>query len=80
MIRKIIFRNLFQHPLSTLLSLLLLTCGTGIISMLLVMQHQLATKMDRDLQDIDLVVQREVRCNWYFLPFTRWMHLREIYC
>jgi putative ABC transport system permease protein len=56
MIRKIIFRNLFQHPLSTLLSLLLLTCGTGIISMLLVMQHQLATKMDRDLQDIDLVV------------------------
>lgn len=53
---KIILRNLFQHPLSTLLSLLLLTCGTGIISMLLVTRHQLATKMDRDLQDIDLVV------------------------
>lgn len=56
MTTKIIFRNLFQHPLSTLLSLLLLTCGTGIISMLLVTRHQLATKMDRDLQDIDLVV------------------------
>ncbi|RFM31571.1 ABC transporter permease [Chitinophaga silvisoli] len=56
MTTKIIFRNLFQHPLSTLLSLLLLTCGTGIISMLLVTRHQLATKMDRELQDIDLVV------------------------
>ncbi|OMP75170.1 ABC transporter permease [[Flexibacter] sp. ATCC 35208] len=56
MTAKIIFRNLIQHPLSTLLSLLLLTCGTGIISMLLVTQHQLETKMDNDLQDIDMVV------------------------
>jgi len=56
MTAKIIFKNLFQHPLSTLLSLLLLTCGTGIISMLLVTRHQLESKMDNDLQDIDMVV------------------------
>lgn len=56
MTAKIILKNLIQHPLSTLLSLLLLTCGTGIISMLLVTQHQLATKLDNDLQDIDMVV------------------------
>lgn len=56
MIAKIIFKNLFQHPLSTLLSLLLLACGTGIISMLLVTRHQMEIKMDNDLQDIDMVV------------------------
>lgn len=56
MTAKIIFRNIIQHPLSTLLSLLLLTCGTGIISMLLVTQYQLETKLDNDLQDIDMVV------------------------
>lgn len=54
MTAKIIFRQLFQ--LSTLLSLLLLTCGTGIISLLLLSQHQLTTKFDNDLRDIDMVV------------------------
>jgi len=56
MMRRIIFSNLLHRPLSTLLSVILLAFGTAIISLLLVLNHAFQQKMDRDLQDIDLVI------------------------
>ncbi|MBL7827504.1 MAG: ABC transporter permease [Saprospiraceae bacterium] len=56
MLLKIIFKNLIHKPLATTLSVSLLALSTGIISLLLVMQHQLEQKFERDLRNIDLVV------------------------
>ncbi|MFT4155532.1 ABC transporter permease [Parafilimonas sp.] len=55
MIVKLIFQNLLYKPLATLLSIVLLMLGTGIISMLLLMQSEAEHKFDTDLKDIDLV-------------------------
>jgi putative ABC transport system permease protein len=56
MILRIVRANLFHQPLTTLLSVVLLALGTGIISLLLVMQDAFSKKMDRDLKNIDIVV------------------------
>lgn len=56
MILRIVNANLLHQPLTTLLSILLLSLGTGIISLLLVMQDAFSNKMDRDLKNIDIVV------------------------
>jgi len=56
MFLKIILKNLFHKPLGTTLSVTLLGLSTGIISMLLLLQHQLEQKFENDLRDIDLVV------------------------
>ncbi|HVU94700.1 MAG TPA: FtsX-like permease family protein [Puia sp.] len=56
MIFKIIFRNLLYKPLGTVLSILLLMFGVGIISMLLTLYKQAEDKFDNDLKDIDLVI------------------------
>lgn len=56
MIRKIIFRNLLYKPLTTLLSIILLMFGVGIISLILLIYRQMENKFDNDLRDIDLVV------------------------
>ncbi len=56
MIIRIIFRNLVYKPLGTILSILLLMFGVGIISMLLVVYRQAEDKFNNDLKDIDLVV------------------------
>lgn len=53
---KIILRNLFHKPLGTILSIILLMFGVGIISMLLLMQKSITEKFHNDLEDIDLVV------------------------
>jgi putative ABC transport system permease protein len=53
---KIIFKNLFHKPLGTTLSVALLGLSTGIISLLLLLQHQLQQKFENDLRGIDLVV------------------------
>lgn len=55
MIIKLVFRNLLHKPLVTLLSIVLLMLGVGIISMLLLMQSQAEHKFETDLKDIDLV-------------------------
>lgn len=55
MIVKLIFRNLLYKPLSTILSIVLLMLGTGIISMLMLMQQQAEKKFSNDLRDIDIV-------------------------
>jgi putative ABC transport system permease protein len=56
MIRKIIFRNLLHKPLTTLLSIILLMFGVGIISLILLIYRQMENKFDNDLKDVDLVV------------------------
>ncbi len=56
MLGKIAWKNLVHKPLNTALCVSLLLFGVGIISLLLLIQHQLEQKFARDLQDIDLVV------------------------
>ena len=56
MIAKIAWKNIIHKPLNTALCISLLTFGVGIISLLLIMQHQLEQKFSRDLKNIDLVV------------------------
>jgi len=56
MLGKIAWKNLVYKPLNTALCVSLLLFGVGIISLLLLIQHQLEQKFARDLQDIDLVV------------------------
>ncbi len=55
MIGKLIFRNLLYKPLSTILSIILLMLGVGIISLLLVMEEQAKQKFNNDLKNIDIV-------------------------
>ena len=50
------WQNLRARPLSTLMSLLLLTMGVGIISMLLLLNRQLTQNFNQNLKGIDLVV------------------------
>mgnify|MGYP001247302631 CR=1 FL=1 len=50
------WKNLTYKPLSLLLSLLLFALGTGLISLLLVLNHQLQEKFEKNLAGIDLVV------------------------
>lgn len=56
MIGKIAWKNLMYKPLNTALCVSLLTFGVAIISLLLVLQHALEQKFQRDLQQTDLVV------------------------
>ncbi|MBX2921900.1 MAG: ABC transporter permease [Chitinophagaceae bacterium] len=56
MLAKLILRNLLHHWGSTLLSMILLSTGVGIISLLLAVNKQVEDKFNRDLKNIDLVV------------------------
>jgi putative ABC transport system permease protein len=56
MIRKLIIRNILYKPLSTLLSIILLSTGTAIVLAILTLQQQTEQKFLNDLQDIDVVV------------------------
>lgn len=56
MIVKIIIRNLLFKPSGTILSIILLMFGVGIISLLLNVYDQAQDKFDNDLKDIDLVI------------------------
>ena len=56
MITRIIIRNLLYKPLGTVLSVLLLLLGVGIISLLMLLRKQAEDKFNNDLKDIDLVV------------------------
>ena len=53
---KIAWKNIVYKPLNTSLCISLLLFGVGIISLMLVIQHNLEQKFDRDLKNIDLVV------------------------
>ncbi|MDX1684464.1 MAG: ABC transporter permease [Saprospiraceae bacterium] len=56
MIGKIAVRNIFHKPLSSILSIALLMFSVGIITLLLIMQHQLEEKFGNDLRNIDMVI------------------------
>lgn len=56
MLGKIAWKNIVYKPLNSALCIGLLLFGVGIISLLLLIQHQMEQKFDRDLQNIDLVV------------------------
>jgi putative ABC transport system permease protein len=56
MIGKIAWKNILHKPLSTALSVSLLMFSVGIITLLLLMQHQLEHKFQNDLRNIDLVL------------------------
>lgn len=56
MIFKIILSNLFHKPAHTVLSMLLLLFGIGLISFLLHLQYRLEEKFTKDMQGIDLVL------------------------
>ncbi|MCH2198276.1 MAG: FtsX-like permease family protein [Flavobacteriales bacterium] len=53
---KIAFRNIFSKPLNTILSLVLLGFGVGIISLMLNVEQNLQEQFDRDIKDIDMVL------------------------
>ncbi|MEM6633718.1 MAG: FtsX-like permease family protein [Bacteroidota bacterium] len=50
------WKNLQAKPLSTLLSLLLLALGVGIISLLLLLNRQLEEQFNKNIKGIDMVV------------------------
>jgi len=56
MLGKIAWKNIIYKPLNTALCISLLLFGVGIISLLLLMQHQIEDKFEKDLKNIDLVV------------------------
>ncbi|MEM6770350.1 MAG: ABC transporter permease [Bacteroidota bacterium] len=56
MITRIAWANVSRRPLTTALCVLLVTFGTGIISLILLVNGQLAQKFDNDLAGTDLVL------------------------
>jgi putative ABC transport system permease protein len=53
---KISWSNIQHKPLNTLLSIVLLSFGIGIISMMLLLKNQISEKFDRNIKDIDFVL------------------------
>ena len=53
---RLSWRNLLYQPLSTLLSLLLLTVGAGLIALLLLINKQVEHQLNSNLKGIDMVV------------------------
>jgi putative ABC transport system permease protein len=53
---KISWSNIKHKPLNTLLSIILLAFGVGIISMMLLLKAQISDKFDRNIKDIDFVL------------------------
>lgn len=56
MLFKMAWKNIVYKPLNSLLCVCLLLFGVSIISVLILVQHQLEQKFNRDLENIDLVV------------------------
>ena len=55
-INKLSWRNITSSPLNTFLSLLLMTFGVGIISLLLLLNNQIKDQLNNNLRGIDMVV------------------------
>ena len=53
---KLAWKNIVHNPLSLLLNLILLTLGIGLINFILLVNHQLKDKFDKNLAEIDLVI------------------------
>ena len=55
-IYKLGLRNLLSSPLNTTLSVLLMTLGVGIISILLLLNNQIEGKLQNNLRGVDMVL------------------------
>ena len=56
MIVKVALKNIVHKPLGTILSLILLTSGVGIISLLILLERQFERQFSGNLDNIDLVM------------------------
>ncbi len=72
---KLAFKNLIADKLSSLLSLILFALGVGLISFILILNHQIEDKFQKNLGDIDLVVGAKgsplqlILCNIFHIDF-----------
>ena len=55
-ISKLSWQNLISNPLNTVLSLLLMTFGVGIISLLFLLNNQIEQQLQANLRGVDMVV------------------------
>ena len=55
-ISKLSWHNLISNPLNTVLSLLLMTFGVGIISLLFLLNNQIEQQLQANLRGVDMVV------------------------
>ena len=55
-IRQLSWRNLISNPLSTILCLLLMTLGVGIISLVLLLSNEIEQQLQKNVKGIDMVV------------------------
>ncbi|MEL6863987.1 MAG: ABC transporter permease, partial [Bacteroidota bacterium] len=68
---KLSWKNLLYSPWSLLLSLILFALGTGLVSLLLLLNTQIQEKFEKNLADIDLVIGAKgspmqlILCNMY---------------
>jgi len=53
---KLAWKNIIHNPLNLLLNLILLALGIGLINFILLVNHQLKDKFDKNLAGIDLVI------------------------
>ncbi len=56
MIAKIAWRNIWFKPLNTFLSIVLLTAGIAIITLLILLQNQFEKKFSNNIKDVDVVI------------------------
>ena len=55
-INRLAWVNIISHPFNTLLSLLLMTFGVGIISLILLLNNQIEKQLQNNLKGIDMVI------------------------
>ena len=55
-IKRLSWQNLMSNPLNTSLSLLLMTLGIGIISLILLLNNQIEQQLHNNLRGVDMVV------------------------
>lgn len=53
---RLALKNILHKPLNALLGILLFTLGVGLVDFLIVMDHQLKEKFQKNLAEIDLVI------------------------
>lgn len=53
---RLSWKNMLNRPLSTALSLILLTLGTGIISLMILISHHVQEQMEKNIRGTDMVV------------------------
>ena len=55
-INRLAWVNIISHPFNTILSLLLMTFGVGIISLILLLNNQIEKQLQNNLKGIDMVI------------------------